>query len=262
VPCPRRFNDWVADATSCFPSRSQLSDSDSDSVASSGSSSSSSSDGPLPARHLFPALTELVQTLLSTHRPSGLFPKLNTTAPQDAQWILPLPQPLKCSTAEDVFMVLKASGLMNGVVESSLLAGRPAEERGGVAHEADGETEGEISIDGVVEDLSDAELAGERVELVLKKWYDMDRSREFRLFVRGDVLLGAWARFPLCSVRLARSRLTLSPLASQASRRGTPIITPTCLRPTSSPRSGTRSRAFLTRRSAPSSPEAPTVRIT
>lgn len=132
--------------------------------------------------------------LLGTHRPLGLFPKLNTTAPQDAQWILPLPQPLKCSTAEDVFMVLKASGLMNGILEGSLFAGRPAEERGDVAQEADLESErGEISIDGVVEDLSEAELEGERIELVLKKWYDMDRSREFRLFIRGDVLLGMYA---------------------------------------------------------------------
>lgn len=174
-----------------LPRRSQLSDSDSESVA---SSTSSSSSNPPPAQHSFPTLTALIQTLLAFHRPSGLFPKLNSTAPQDAQWILPLPQPMKCSTAEDVFMVLKASGLMNGVLDSSALAGRPAEERGGIVEgdpEEGGREEGEQSIDGVVEDLSEAQLEGERVELVLKKWYDMDRSREFRLFVRGDVLVGA-----------------------------------------------------------------------
>lgn len=36
------------------------------------------------------------------------------------------------------------------------------------------------------------EREGERVEIVLKKWYDLERSREFRMFVRDETLIGEY----------------------------------------------------------------------
>lgn len=108
---------------------------------------------------------------------------------------------MKCTDVNDVFMVVKASGLMNGIMEGSAVAGLPTEERGELAEEdvesvGEGSLQGEeLSIDGVVEDLSPDNLKGERLEFVLKKWYDMDRSREFRLFVRGNVLIGESLQF-------------------------------------------------------------------
>lgn len=71
-------------------------------------------------------------------------------------------------------MVLKASGLMNGVMDGL---------------DQEGLGDGEEAVDGVMEDMEEG-WEGERLELVLKKWYDLDRSREFRLFVRGERLIG------------------------------------------------------------------------
>lgn len=51
-----------------------------------------------------------------------------------------------------------------------------------VAHDTDPEQ--------VYEHAADQGGEGWKMELVLKKWYDMNPSREFRCFVRDEVLLG------------------------------------------------------------------------
>lgn len=72
--------------------------------------------------------------------------------------------PLKCTCPADVYLLLKSSDF--------------------ISHDLSKETvfeDCEISLDKLTYEL----------ELVLRKWYPVDRSREFRCFVRQDVLLGA-----------------------------------------------------------------------
>ncbi|CED83305.1 Uncharacterized conserved protein [Phaffia rhodozyma] len=150
-------------------------DDDDDDVADDDSSSSSSSTPPV---YSLPRLTSHIASTFTTFKPSGVFPKLNSVCPQDAQWILPFPLPMKCPSIEDLFMVLKASGLMNGVMEALNQT----------------RTDGEEAVDGVIEDETEDQGQGELLEMVLKKWYDLDRSREFRMFIRDNTLLGICQR--------------------------------------------------------------------
>ena len=68
-------------------------------------------------------------------------------------------QPLRCTASSDVYTYLKASDFV----------------------------------------ASDLELVGEEMEMVLKKWYDVDRAREMRVFVKGGEVVGEG----MSTVRLA-----------------------------------------------------------
>jgi len=90
----------------------------------------------------------------------AVFPKLNFSAPKDASWILPASSPLKCTSPADVYLLLKSSDFItHDRSSSSVFAG--------------------------CEQTEPYEL-----ELVLRKWYSVDRSRELRCFVRKNVLIG------------------------------------------------------------------------
>lgn len=113
----------------------------------------------------------------------SVFPKLNFSSPKvcqcidisqacvqyiyvsvhkDASWILPASSPLKCTSPADVYLLLKSSDFIShDLSPSSVFAGC---------------------------DQTDSEPYN--LELVLRKWYSVDRSRELRCFVRNDVLLG------------------------------------------------------------------------
>lgn len=87
---------------------------------------------------------------------------------QDASWLLPSSSPLKCTAPADVYMLLKSSDFVtHDLIEENVFAGCVPRS---AAHPAD-------------------ELKYE-LELVLRKWYAVDRSRELRCFVRGGVFLG------------------------------------------------------------------------
>lgn len=84
---------------------------------------------------------------------------------QDAAWMLNPSSPLKCTSPSDVYLYLKSSDF--------------------VGHDLDPE----MVFDGCV-DQEDSDGPSYELELVLKKWYPIDRSREFRCFVRDDILVG------------------------------------------------------------------------
>src|SRR6267154_1746301 len=98
--------------------------------------------------------------------PRTYHPRSRRTGPfsQDASWVLPPSSPLKCTAPSDVYLLLKSSDF--------------------VSHD--------LSIDTVFEgcqcDASNLPLY--QLELVLRKWYPIDRSREFRCFVREGRLIG------------------------------------------------------------------------
>lgn len=132
-----------------------------------------------------------------------MFPKLNWSSPkvwpvpallldltvrQDAEWMVAGP-PLKCQTPADVYLLLKSSDF--------------------IAHDLDHAFVGCVdevlaTEDGLVDATAQLDLnAGEgsppaarergfEFELVLKKWFDMPQSQEWRCFVRDQQLIGSF----------------------------------------------------------------------
>lgn len=94
--------------------------------------------------------------------------------PQDASWLLPSSSPLKCTSPADVYLLLKASDFVNH----------------------------DLLVENVFEGCDDANEDPAfhepeyKLELVLRKWYPVDRGRELRCFVRENILLGKGSLFP------------------------------------------------------------------
>ncbi|TMW62166.1 hypothetical protein Poli38472_009659 [Pythium oligandrum] len=96
-----------------------------------------------------------------------VFPKLNWSAPRDASWML---GSLKCTSFEDVFLLLKSSDFMVHDLTQPY---------------------------GGCTDLTEAEAADvvpETVTLVLKKWCNFYDSMHFRCFVVNHTLVGVSQR--------------------------------------------------------------------
>ncbi|KII92158.1 hypothetical protein PLICRDRAFT_104097 [Plicaturopsis crispa FD-325 SS-3] len=114
-------------------------------------------------RYAFPDLDSQIREAVKQY--GGVFPKLNFSSPKDAAWVLPASSPLKCVSPSDVYLLLKSSDF--------------------VSHDLSAESVFEGCDPSAFEDAPPYEL-----ELVLRKWYSVDRSRELRCFVRQNVLLG------------------------------------------------------------------------
>lgn len=84
--------------------------------------------------------------------------------------MLPASSPLKCTSPADVYLLLKSSDF--------------------VQHDLDPDRvfDGCEPYSPIQEGASGTPNYG--LELVLRKWYSIDRSRELRCFVRQEVLLG------------------------------------------------------------------------
>ncbi|KAG1788856.1 D123-domain-containing protein [Suillus plorans] len=110
----------------------------------------------------FPDLDERIRQIIKEY--GTIFPKLNFSSPKDASWVLPPSSPLKCTSPSDVYILLKSSDF--------------------ISHD--------LSIDAVFEGCQCDSLnpPSYQLELVLRKWYPIDRSREFRCFVREGRLIG------------------------------------------------------------------------
>ncbi|KAF9472111.1 D123-domain-containing protein [Pholiota conissans] len=121
----------------------------------------------------FPELDTQIRACVKEY--GGVFPKLNFSSPKDAAWLLPASSPLKCFTPADVYLLLKSSDFITHDL---------SRERVFEGVEEAGETE-TISAEEVRKSKPAYEL-----ELVLRKWYSVDRGREVRCFVREGVLLG------------------------------------------------------------------------
>lgn len=76
--------------------------------------------------------------------------------------------PLKCTSPADVYLFLKSSDF--------------------VSHDLDPATVFEGCVDS--EEVSDNSSPSYQLELVLKKWYLIETSRELRCFVRENILIG------------------------------------------------------------------------
>ncbi|KAI6119972.1 D123-domain-containing protein [Pisolithus croceorrhizus] len=117
------------------------------------------------AKHFsFPELDERIRSVIREYK--AVFPKLNFSSPKDASWVLPASSPLKCTSPADVYLLLKSSDF--------------------ITHD--------FSIEYVFDGCRGDNLPVYELELVLRKWYPVDHSREVRCFVRNDVLLGITQR--------------------------------------------------------------------
>ncbi|KAI0821995.1 D123-domain-containing protein [Trametes gibbosa] len=128
-------------------------------------------DDDVRVRFAFPELDAQIREAVAEY--GAVFPKLNFSSPRDAAWVLPASSPLKCTSPVDVYLLLKSSDF--------------------IQHDLDVE----LVFDGCepVHTSDDAHIPYE-LELVLRKWYPVDRARELRCFVRQENLIGISQRDP------------------------------------------------------------------
>ncbi|GAA5984114.1 hypothetical protein JCM10908_006056 [Rhodotorula pacifica] len=184
---------------------SELSDSDS------GEEEEEAGDEEAPPVFSFPRLDAEIRSALEKYD-GAVFPKLNWSSPQDAAWMLP-GQNMKCQTPADVYLLLKSSDFISHDLDHAFedcvdwpapsSASIPAQVSDpGVAQAADDLARVDLSApDCSATAATDTDLQLSRslptararpyeFELVLKKWFDMPKSQEWRCFVRQDRLLG------------------------------------------------------------------------
>ncbi|WVW85072.1 hypothetical protein I302_107108 [Kwoniella bestiolae CBS 10118] len=133
---------------------------------SNASSSSSSSDAP---EYHLPKLNAAIREVIEKYD-GAVFPKLNWTAPKDAAFILPQTAsgPLHCTSPSDVYLLLKSSDFISHDLD-------PQRAYAGCDEEAQGGSR-------------------PKLELVLKRFLDVNPSREIRCFVRNNTLIGITQR--------------------------------------------------------------------
>ncbi|KAI7863908.1 D123-domain-containing protein [Spinellus fusiger] len=103
----------------------------------------------------FPLIEQAIRRALEEYE--AVFPKLNWSSPRDAAWISAT-QSLQCTSPFDVFLLLKSSDF----IDHDLF------------HAFDGCT--------VPSTL--------KYDLILRKWYDLQPSMEFRCFVKNNRIIG------------------------------------------------------------------------
>jgi len=113
---------------------------------------------PLPS---FPDLEQQIWNTIDEFD-GAVFPKLNWSSPRDAIWISAT-NTLKCNSPSDIFLLLKSSDF--------------------IAHDLD------HAFDDCHYDNQSRRRRPNVFELVLKKWYDVAPSMEFRCFVKDEELV-------------------------------------------------------------------------
>ncbi|KDR82744.1 hypothetical protein GALMADRAFT_58004 [Galerina marginata CBS 339.88] len=147
---------FVPEGSEDAPAESTLSDDEND------QESDEDDDDTRQKHYAFPELDQCIRKCVKEYE--AIFPKLNFSSPKDASWLLPSSSPLKCTSPADVYLLLKSSDF--------------------ITHD--------LTIENVFEGC---EWQPDRpptydLELVLRKWYPVDRGRELRCFVRENKLLG------------------------------------------------------------------------
>ncbi|KAA1469818.1 cytoplasmic protein [Dentipellis sp. KUC8613] len=165
-PLPPAFCEYL-DAESVFvPSGSE--DVPAESTIEDEDDKSKSDEEEPSQQYSFPELDAQIRQAVKEY--GAVFPKLNFSSPKDAAWILPSSSPLKCTSPADVYLLLKSSDFVSHDLSTENVFADCTEPPG---HDSDS-----------------GSVPKYELELVLRKWYPMDRSREMRCFVRDGVLIG------------------------------------------------------------------------
>ncbi|CAN8096906.1 unnamed protein product [Discula destructiva] len=159
-------DDWEPTSTAYSrpsPEVEELSDSDDEEDASSPK---------LPPDQRFP---ELHQTIKDTIKELGgeVAPKLNWSSPKDAGWISPHQNTIKCTTPDDIYLLLKTSNF--------------------ISHDLDHAFDGTIATASATGQNSTSDLGFEPV-LVLRTFFSPQTSMEFRCFVKQRSLIAITPR--------------------------------------------------------------------
>ncbi|PWN50747.1 D123-domain-containing protein [Violaceomyces palustris] len=145
----------------------------------------------------FTNLDQKINEVIRTYQ-GPVFPKLNWSSPQDASWIL-AGSSLKCVEPQDIYLALKSSDFVTNDLEQAreLTSSSVGLDDGGEGEVAEpGEVLIKVQTTRVPTRNPSSESKGSNqtpppphLELVLKKWFDMPKSHEFRCFVRDDSLI-------------------------------------------------------------------------
>ncbi|KAG8832050.1 hypothetical protein FRC17_002160 [Serendipita sp. 399] len=156
-PLPVNFRDYLQ-ADGVFPpigSHEEMEGQESDDDH---ESSSDSDTGPLKNVFSFPELDKQIRAVIETY--GAVFPKLNWSSPKATFHFNAHFNFMRCSSPADVYLSLKASDFIHHDLDP--------------VHTFDGAHDMEPVYD---------------LELILRKWYHIDRSREMRCFVRDGKLI-------------------------------------------------------------------------
>ncbi|KAK4700152.1 hypothetical protein P7C70_g6099, partial [Phenoliferia sp. Uapishka_3] len=149
----------------------------------------------------FEDLDAKIRTIITKYD-GVVFPKLNWSSPQDAAWMMP-GSTLKCQSPADVYLLLKSSDFIShdldhgfdSCVDYEPLSSASTSTEDDLVRSTnrlvvdDDESDATSEED---EDTGPTERSQPRpydFELVLKKWFEMPRSQEWRCFVREGKLI-------------------------------------------------------------------------
>jgi hypothetical protein len=139
----------------------------------SADANTSSSDGwdedaDADPSHAFPEVHQQIKDAIKEL--GGLVaPKLNWSAPKDATWISMTKNSMECATANDIYLLLKSSDFITHDLEHAF-------------DDTDPDTDTDITQENI------------RYVLVLRKWFKVNPSCEFRCFVREKRVVGICQR--------------------------------------------------------------------
>ncbi len=181
-----RFLDWLGADTFILPDGSGPSTlarfSSANSSASSLSHSHSDDDEEGENGVRLESLDAAIRAVVERYDGGPVFAKLNWSAPLDASFML-AGNNLQCMHPEDVYLLLKSSEFVGRDLEQIAQTQHPTPESAGESGAA------------LEVGTTDAGAVGEiRPQLVLKKWFQLARSYEFRCFVRARTLLAICQR--------------------------------------------------------------------
>ncbi|GJN90901.1 hypothetical protein Rhopal_003915-T1 [Rhodotorula paludigena] len=188
---------------------SELSDSDDEEEVpadpSASSNASSDEDDEPPRTFSFPRLDAEIRSVLSRYD-GAVFPKLNWSSPQDAAWMLP-GQNLKCQNPGDVYLLLKSSDFISHDLDHAFddcvdyplpaTAQREIHPNPPSTTELNEEDLARLTISSspplspphARSAPTQRKARPYSFELVLKKWFEMPGSQQWRCFVRDNRLL-------------------------------------------------------------------------
>ncbi|PWN31679.1 D123-domain-containing protein, partial [Meira miltonrushii] len=173
------FLDWLEEDGLVLPSgsdntavnaSSRATISEEDDISANGSTSSEEDDDEEEAvPRNFTALNERIRQIIDQYE-GAVFPKLDWSAPLDAAWMVPGTS-LRCTEPSDIYLLLKSSDFVNKDVSQLYELAQMAKEE--------------------QEDETRLALASSTVspQLVLKKFFSIPTSHEFRCFVRCGQLI-------------------------------------------------------------------------
>ncbi|PWY97784.1 D123-domain-containing protein [Testicularia cyperi] len=140
-------------------------------------------------------LDSAIRKVLEKYDGGPVFPKLNWSAPQDAAFML-AGNALQCRHPEDVYLVLKSSEFASRDIEQlQHLTSAPASSQSAAEDTTSQNATSDQepgNVDLVTCSNSDATADGKKdwsLQLVLKQWASFNRSYEFRVFVRENLLI-------------------------------------------------------------------------